>query len=130
MGIDWNAEQMTLAPEDLDAMADKTVTVVREIEKKLVETKNGRSFNLYEITVEAKDKRILNFAVFENDIGVVTKLIRQHNLTGMAGIKEFGIRLTLGSSTYTKKGETTPTRKVVIVKVEPPLPPAQTGLTA
>lgn len=119
MGIDWNAEQVTLEPQDLDKMENKVFIVARQIEPRMITSNEGKSFKLYDFIVESSDGKLRSFSVFAGDLEPVTKLIQTQNLKGQAGIKEIGIRLTLECQKYKKKDKTDAV-KVAIVKVEPP----------
>lgn len=111
--VDWNRQQVSLTPEDLDQIQDKTFSIVREVEERDIESA-GRKFKVYTLTVQAVDKRRFAFDVFGNDLEPLTKCIQTHKLAD-----EMGVRLTLGVKEYEKKDKTA-TRKIVLLKAEAP----------
>ena len=121
MAYDYDAEQTNLTPEDLEKMEDKTFTMVRPTEPRIVTNqKGGAPFKFADLVVESKDKRVLAFSVFATEYEPVVKLIQSQKLRGSHGIREFGIRLTLGTEAYTKKGAAEKSKKIIILQADAP----------
>lgn len=112
--VDWNRQQVSLTPEDLDKMTDKTVTITREIDEKTIDGNDGRKYKIFSLQVAASDKRRFTFDIFERDLEPITKIIQGQKLAD-----ELGIRLVLNVEEYTKRDKTK-ARKIVITRVEAP----------
>lgn len=121
MPYDYDAAQTNLTPEDLEKMEDKTFTIIRQTDTHTRESnETKKTYRFADLVVESNDKRILAFSVFESEYEPVVKLIQTQKLRGSHGIREFGIRLTLGTQEYFKGAAKVKSKKIVILKAEAP----------
>lgn len=118
--VDWPRQQVSLTPEDLDSIQDKTFTIIREVDEREVESA-GRKYKVYGLTVQAFDKRRFTFEIFGKDLEPVTKVIQASKLAD-----EMGMRLTLAVVEYEKRDKMK-ARKIVITNASAP---AQGALTS